>query len=108
MILAMNPATYEGCPDLRKIIDEQSGAVLSRRAGQLFDEIAVQNGHRLAKAAATRFTSCPRRTAKWMKVAERLDQDWIKEVEGKGYANGAALLEDARQLIQQHSDTATR
>ena len=27
-----------------------------------------------------------------MKVAERLDRDWIKEVEGKGYANGAALL----------------
>ena len=59
MILAMNPATYEGLPeDLRKIIDERSGA--SRRAGQLFDEIAVQNGHRRPKAAATRFTSCPK------------------------------------------------
>ncbi len=110
MILAMNPATYEGLPeDLRKIIDEQSGAVLSRRAGQLFDEIAVQNGHRLAESRGNKIHQLSEdEQQKWMKVAERLDQDWIKEVEGKGYANGAALLEDARQLIQQHSDTATR
>ncbi len=110
MILAMNPATYEGLPeDLRKIIDERSGAVLSRRAGQLFDEIAVQNGHRLAESRGNKIHQLSEdEQQKWMKVAERLDQDWIKEVEGKGYANGAALLEDARQLIQQHSDTATR
>jgi len=109
MILAMNPATYEGLPeDLRKIIDERSGAVLSRRAGQLFDEIAVQNGHRLAESRGNKIHQLSEdEQQKWMKVAERLDQDWIKEVEGKGYANGAALLEDARQLIQQHSDTAT-
>ncbi|MDI9727890.1 TRAP transporter substrate-binding protein [Stutzerimonas stutzeri] len=110
MILAMNPATYEGLPeDLRKIIDERSGAVLSRRAGQLFDEIAVQNGHRLAESRGNKIHQLSEdEQQKWMKVAERLDQDWIKEVEGKGYANGAALLEDARQRIQQHSDTATR
>jgi len=110
MILAMNPATYQGLPeDLRKIIDERSGAVLSRRAGQLFDEIAVQNGHRLAESRGNKIHQLSEdEQQKWMKVAERLDQDWIKEVEGKGYANGAALLEDARQLIQQHSDTATR
>lgn len=105
MILAMNPASYDKLPDdLKKIINEHSGLTLSRRAGQLFDDKAVEGGHRLAEQRGnTIHRLSANEQQKWMKVAERLDQDWIEEVESKGYDNGAALLQDARDLVKKYS-----
>jgi hypothetical protein len=36
-----------------------------------------------------------------VKAASQVDDDWVKEVSAKG-ANGKALLDDARALIQQY------
>ena len=38
---------------------------------------------------------------RWVKASENVDDDWVKEVSAKG-ANGKALLDDARALIQQY------
>lgn len=106
VIIAMNPATYEKLPaDLKKVIDDNSGIELSRQAGRLFDTQVVETGHELAKSRGNQIYVLPEdEQQKWMKVASRLDQDWIDEVEDKGYENGAALLEDARQLVDKYSE----
>lgn len=105
VIIAMNSATYDKLPaDLKKIIDDNSGMTLSRQAGHLFDTQVVETGHALAKKQANEIYVLPKEEQqKWMKVASRLDKDWIEEVEDKGYENGAALLEDARELIKKYS-----
>ena len=105
IILAMNPAKYDGLPaDLKKIIDDNSGLALSRKAGHLFDTQVVETGHALAKKEGNEIYVLPKEEQqKWMKAASRLDNDWVKEVEDKGYENGKALLEDARQLIKKYS-----
>ena len=38
--------------------------------------------------------------ARWIKASESVDDEWVKEVTAKG-ANGKALLDAARALIQQ-------
>lgn len=105
VIIAMNPAVYDKLPaDLKKVIDDNSGLVLSQKAGRLFDTQVVETGHALAKKEGNEIYVLPaEEQQKWMKVASRLDKDWAKEVESKGYEDGAALLEEARQLVDKYS-----
>ncbi|WP_339490864.1 TRAP transporter substrate-binding protein [Pseudomonas sp. EL_65y_Pfl2_R95] len=105
MILAMNPASYDKLPaDLKKIIDDNSGRELSRQAGHLFDTQVIQTGHELAKQQGNEIYQLPvEEQNKWMKAVSRMDQDWVKEVKGKGYDNADALLQEARQLIDKYS-----
>ncbi|WP_421682751.1 TRAP transporter substrate-binding protein [Stutzerimonas urumqiensis] len=105
VIIAMNPDVYAKLPaDLKKVIDDNSGLALSRQAGRLFDTQVVETGHELARQEGNEVYVLPvDEQQKWMKAAKRLDEDWIEEVEDKGYENGAALLQDARDLIDQYS-----
>lgn len=110
MILAMNPAAYDRLPDdLKKILDDNTGLTLSKQAGQLFDTQVIETGHALARKQNNEIYVLPEdEQQKWMKAAARLDQDWVKDVEAKGYDNGQALLDDARQLIDQYSANPSR
>lgn len=105
VIIAMNPDVYDKLPaDLKKIIDDNSGMALSRQAGRLFDTQVVETGHALAKKAGNEIYQLPvEEQQKWMKVASRLDKDWVEEVEDKAYADGEALLEEARQLVEKYN-----
>jgi hypothetical protein len=40
--------------------------------------------------------------ARWVKVTEQIDDEWVKDVTAKG-ADGKKLIEDARALIKQYS-----
>lgn len=110
VIIAMNPATYDKLPaELKKVIDDNSGIDLSRQAGRLFDTQVVETGHRLAESRGNEIYVLPEEEQqKWMKIASRLDNDWAKEVEGKGYENGSALLQEARQLVDKYSSQLDR
>ncbi|MFV0410888.1 MAG: TRAP transporter substrate-binding protein [Paracoccus sp. (in: a-proteobacteria)] len=110
MILAMNPDSYAKLPDdLKKIIDANSGLELSRFAGHLYDTQVVETGHKLAQAQGNQImTLSGEETLKWKKVATPLYQDWIDEVEDKGYSDGAGLLSEARQLIDKYQAQRTQ
>lgn len=105
LILGMNSDTYEKLPDdLKQIIDANSGRELSRQAGHIWDNQVVETGHKLAQSRQNEiYVLPPEEQAKWMKATSRVSEDWIKDVESKGYENGKALLEDARQLIEQYN-----
>ncbi|MNG17839.1 hypothetical protein D3C84_1018570 [compost metagenome] len=69
----------------------------------------VETGHQLAQSRGNQIAVLPEdEQREWMKVGERLNQDWIDEVEDKGYANGATMLDDARQLIDRYSAQLAR
>jgi TRAP-type C4-dicarboxylate transport system substrate-binding protein len=98
----MNQARYDSLPaDLKKVIDANSGAAVSAWAGGTgFDKVvgpnqklAADRGNALKKLDVAEYQ-------RWVKAAELVDDDWVKEVDAKG-ANGKALLDDARALIQQ-------
>lgn len=105
LVLAMNPAKYQSLPDdLKQIIDNNSGRELSRQAGHIWDTDVIETGHKLAQSRGNEIYVLPaEEQAKWVKVSSRLDQDWIKEVEGKGHKDGAALLAEVRQLVEKYN-----
>jgi TRAP-type C4-dicarboxylate transport system substrate-binding protein len=99
----MNQGKYDSLPaDLKKVIDANSGAAVSAWAGGTgFDKVVAANhklagdrGNPLKKLDAAEYQ-------RWIKASELVDDEWVKEVTAKG-ANGKALLDDAKALIQQY------
>lgn len=83
-VLTMNKATYEGLPpDLREVVDANSGLDWAIRAGRGFDagdrvgkEVALGNGtlHEIAGAERD----------KWEAAAERVTEAYIAELNARG------------------------
>lgn len=98
-IFAMNRATYERLsPALRKVIDANSGIALSGEIGRIFAE--ADAGPRKALKGSVNAIARSE-LDKWKKLAQPVIDAWVKEVTARG-ANGAALLDSARGLIDKH------
>ncbi len=98
----MNQARYNGLPpELKKVIDDNSGAAVSAWAGEKgFDSVVAPN-HKLASGRGNLIHALgDAEFPRWVKAAEEVDDQWVKEVSAKG-ADGKALLEEARALIKQ-------
>ncbi len=99
----MNQARYDSlAPELKKVIDANSGAAVSAWAGEKgFDAVVVAN-HKLAGDRGNALlTLGDAEYQRWIKASADVDDQWVKEVSAKG-SNGRALLDDARALIQQY------
>jgi TRAP-type transport system periplasmic protein len=110
LIVGMNNDTYNNLPDdLKQIIDNNSGRELSREAGRIWDNQVIETGHKLAQSRNNEIYVLPAEEhAKWVKATSRVSDDWVKEVEDKGYENGESLLKDAKQLIEQYNAKLSR
>ncbi len=101
-VLAMNQAKYDGLPaDLKRVIDANSGAALSRQMGAQWDasapparKLAVDRGNTFYVIPAAELDA-------WQKATASLADDWVKDVSAKGN-DGAALLKSARDLIAKY------
>lgn len=100
---AMNKARYEALPlDLKKVIDDNSGSALSAAFGKAMDE-ADKTGRDIALKAGNRITLLePAEAQRWLRTASVVEDDWIKEMRGKG-VDGATLVREARALMAQHN-----
>ena len=98
-IFGMNLAKYESLPpDLKKVIDANSGPATSAWAGKVFAEAGVP-GRRSAEALKNRFYSVPaNEVTRWKKAAESVTQYWMKDVKSKGY-DGEKLLKEAKSFM---------
>ncbi|WP_296484900.1 TRAP transporter substrate-binding protein [Rhodoferax sp.] len=100
-IFAMNKAKYESLPpDLKKVIDANSGQALSGHIGKVFWEadgigkkLTEKNTHNVIPASELQ---------SWKKAGEQITNDWVADVTAKG-ANGKLLLENARALIAKYA-----
>ena len=102
-VVAMNQAKYDSLPpDLKKVIDANSGIDVSKTIGAAFDA-TTEPGRKLAReVSGTTFdTLSQSEYDKWQKATESVAKDWIQEAGGKG-ANGQALLDDAKALIKKN------
>jgi TRAP-type C4-dicarboxylate transport system substrate-binding protein len=99
----MNQARYDSlAPELKKVIDANSGVEASAWAGEKGFDSVVPAFHKLATDRGNQvLVLAPSEMARWTKATAEIDDQWIKEVSAKG-ANGAALLEDARGLSRQY------
>ncbi|MDQ7742948.1 TRAP transporter substrate-binding protein [Hydrogenophaga pseudoflava] len=100
---SMNKASYEKLPpDLKKVIDDNSGQVAAALFGKAMDdgdkvgrEIAVKAGNKITELELAE-------VQRWKRTASTVETDWINEVKAKGI-DGARLASEARALIAKYN-----
>jgi len=98
-LFAMNAKTYAALPpDLRAVIDRNSGLELSASAGRLWDEqkvparqLALDRGNTVIVVPAVEL-------ARWQRAAQPVLTDWVAEM-NRRQLDGDRLLADARALL---------
>ena len=98
-VFAMNQAKYDSLPaDLKKVIDDNSGAALSQQIGKIWDGSQAA-GRKAAQDRGNTFTMIPASELdNWVKASAPLYDDWVADMDKRG-ANGKALLSEARELL---------
>jgi len=101
-VLAMNQAKYDSLPpDLKKVIDANSGLEMSKWAGKVWDAtVAPARKLALERKNTINVLTMPE-FERWRKATEGVDKEWFTEVAAKG-GNGPALLEDAKALLKKY------
>lgn len=100
--LSMNKAAYDKLPpDLKKVIDNNSGIETAAFFGRAMDE-GDKAGRAIAEKAGNNIVALDvAETQRWRRTAGAVETDWINEVKGKGI-DGAKLAAEARALIKKH------
>ena len=101
-LMAMNPAKYDSLPaDLKKVIDNNSGAALVKQTGKTWDESAAA-GRKVAEERKNTFYTVPAsELANWRGASASLYDEWSAEVTAKGN-DGKALLAKAQALVKKY------
>ena len=102
-VMGMNPARYESLPpDLKKVIDANSGLAMSAWAGEKGWDATVEPHRKLGRDRGNTFAVLSEaELQRWAKATENVDDEWVKEVSAKG-ADGKRLIQEARALIKQY------
>jgi len=101
-VMAMNKAKYESlAPDLKKVIDANSGLATSGWLGKTQQgndvpgrKTAVDRGNTIYQ-----FTAAQRE--EFVKLSSHVDEEWVADMDKRGF-KGAQLLATAKQLIAKH------
>jgi TRAP-type C4-dicarboxylate transport system substrate-binding protein len=101
-VFAMNQAKYDSLPgELKKVIDDHSGAVLSQSIGKTWDNSQAA-GRRLAQDRGNQFHTIPASELQaWVQAASPLYRDFVADMDKKGLP-GQQMLQDARELLQKY------
>jgi len=101
-ILAMNQKKYDSLsPELKKVIDDNSGAALSQHFGKTWDASSPAGRKPAVDRGNTFYTIPSSELANWEKATAGIYDDWVKDVTAKG-SDGKALLQNARDLIKKY------
>jgi TRAP-type C4-dicarboxylate transport system substrate-binding protein len=101
-VIAMNEAKYNGLPpEIKKVIDANSGLDLSRQIGKVFDSTTEPAKKLAAEQKGVFDQLTPAEYDRWQKATEPVVKEWISDVSAKG-ANGQALYDDAKALIRKY------
>lgn len=100
--IAMNLARYNSLPpELKKVIDQNSGVTESAWAGKVFDA-TTGPARKIAQDRNNTFNTLTAEEYKrWEKATEGVSDEWVKEATAKG-ADGKALLEEAKEMIRRY------
>ncbi|NDY91687.1 TRAP transporter substrate-binding protein [Ideonella livida] len=101
-VFAMNQAKYDSLPpELKKVIDANSGADYSRQVGKVWDG-SQGAARKAAQDRGNTFHLVPAAELDhWVKASAPLYDSWVGEVTGRGMP-GAQMLQDARDLLAKY------
>ena len=100
---SMNKASYEKLPpDLKKVLDANSGADFSAFMGKT-QAAADVPGKAQMLASGSQISVIPGpELDKWRKATDALDDQWAADITSKG-GDGKKLLQEARDLIKKYT-----
>jgi TRAP-type C4-dicarboxylate transport system substrate-binding protein len=102
-VFAMNKAKYDSLsPELKKVIDANSGLATSKWVGKVMDEGDAPGLEAAKKRNNAIVTIDAKETARWKQASQPVIDAWIKDMDGKGL-NGKQLVEDARAAIAKYA-----
>lgn len=105
-VMSMNKAKYESlAPELRKVIDANSGADVSAWMGKVQQDYDPLARKMVLERGNTVHTFTPAEAAEFQKLTPKVYDEWIEEVGKKGH-DGKKLIDTARALIAKHSKKA--
>ena len=101
-IMTMNQAKYDSLsPELKKVIDNNSGVEMSRWAGRVFDGPAVEARKIALDRKNTIITLGQDEYQRWVGATTKVNEEWMTEI-GKRGVDGRRLYEDAKALVNQY------
>ena len=101
-LLAMNKDRYEALPDdLKKVIDDNSGAALAQEIGKAWDEVEEVGKTMQRDSGGEVVQLTPEGKASFDDKGAAVVERWIEDVSGQGI-DGQALVDAAREAIEKH------
>ena len=101
-LFLMNKASYEGLTDnQKKIIDNNSGINLAKKAGQLWDGFEIDGKNKAKIAGGKFFNLTEKNTLEIKEKGEKYIQSWIKQKSLEGI-EGQKIYEKAKELIKKY------
>ncbi len=102
-VMAMNRAKYESlAPDLRKVIDANSGLATSAWLGKTQQGNDVPGRKPAVDRGNTLYTFTAEQTQEFVKLSSAIDNEWVADMDKRGF-KGQALLASAKALIAKHA-----
>ncbi len=101
-VMAMNKPKYESlAPDLKKVIDANSGLATSAWLGK-----TQQGNDPIGRKSAsdrnnTLYSFTPEQTQEFIRLSSAIDDEWASDMDKRGF-KGKALLDSAKALIAKH------
>jgi len=106
-VIAMNKQKYESLPpDLKKVMDANSGMTMSTWVGQVMDESDKAGIEVVRKHGNKIITIDESETDRWKDASKPVIEKWLEDMKRRGI-DGAVLLEDFKASLEKH-ETAAR
>ncbi|GAB3480244.1 TRAP transporter substrate-binding protein [Polaromonas eurypsychrophila] len=104
-VMAMNKAKYNSlAPDLKKVIDNNSGMATSAWLGKVQQGNDVPGRKTASDRGNTIYTVSPVEAQEFRRKSRSVEVEWVEDMNKKGF-DGKKLLDTARALIEKHTKT---
>jgi TRAP-type C4-dicarboxylate transport system substrate-binding protein len=105
-VMAMNKAKYNSlAPDLKKIIDNNSGMATSASLGKIQQGNDVSGRKSASDRGNSIYTISVAEAQDFRRKSRPVEVEWVEDMNKKGF-NGKKLLDTARALIEKHGKTS--
>ena len=104
-VMAMNKAKYNSlAPDLKKVIDNNSGMATSAWLGKVQQGNDVPGRKTASDRGNTIYTVSAAEAQDFRRKSRTVEVEWVEDMNKKGF-DGKKLLDTARSLIEKHTKT---
>jgi TRAP-type transport system periplasmic protein len=105
-VTAMNKTKYNSLPpDLKKVIDNNSGMAASAQWGKIQQGNDVPGRKSASDRGNTIYTVSAAEAQEFRRKSRTVEVEWVEDMNKKGF-DGKKLLDTARSLIEKHSKTS--